>query len=291
MKIEGVYTAIVTPFRQGEIDEEAFRTLLQRQIAAGVNGVVPCGTTGESITLSLKEHLRVVEIAVEECGDKIPVIAGAGSACTHEAIELAKECHQRGANGLLQVTPYYNRPTQEGIYQHFLHVAKATPLPVVLYNVPGRTSSHLLPETIERLAELPQVVAVKEASGDLETGTEIVARCGDRVALLSGDDFTAFPLYTIGSRGVISVTSNVMPNLCTTMWQAVTSNDWATARSEHFRLQALTQLLFEESNPTPSKAALELLGLCTSEVRLPLIECSPTLKEKIKTLLAREELL
>ncbi len=291
MKLEGAMTALVTPLRDGGVDKAALTTLVEDQIAAGIDGLVAVGTTGESATLATPEHIAVVKHVVEVTNKRVPVIGGAGANSTAEAIELSNACREVGADGLLHVTPYYNKPTQDGLYRHFEAVAKAARIPVILYNVPGRTSCDLLPETIERLTTVDHIVAIKEATGSMSRATEIVERCGDRITLLSGDDFTTFPLYALGGRGVISVVSNVAPAWMADMWDAAAAGKWDEARALHYRLQPLTRMLFLEANPIPVKAALELMGKIGPEIRPPLYECSPDLKAKLRDLLKVEGLL
>ncbi|MEO8215048.1 MAG: 4-hydroxy-tetrahydrodipicolinate synthase, partial [Myxococcales bacterium] len=226
----GVYTALVTPFRRGVVDEDALRALVEDQIANGIDGLVPVGTTGESPTLTFEEHIRVVELVVQVTQKRVPVIAGTGANATQEAIELSLAARKVGADGMLQVTPYYNRPTQDGLYRHFKAIADAVPLPTILYNVPGRTACDLLPDTIARLAELPAIVGVKEATGSALRAAQILAKVGDRLAVLSGDDATAFPLFALGARGCISVVSNVAPADMSAMWDAAAAGDWKKAR-------------------------------------------------------------
>jgi 4-hydroxy-tetrahydrodipicolinate synthase len=288
---EGAMTALVTPFRDGKVDDKALVALVEEQIAAGIDALVPVGTTGESATVTFEEHIHVVSVVVKATRQRVPVIAGAGSNSTDEAIELARAAREVGADGLLQVTPYYNRPSQEGLFRHFKAIADAVPLPTVLYNVPHRTGCDLLPETVARLAELPTFVAIKEATGSLPRATQILERVGERMTVLSGDDFTTFPLYTVGARGVISVVSNVAPTWMAQMWDAAKAGDWERARGLHFRLQGLAELLFSEPSPAPSKAALALQGKMTEEIRLPLLPMSEAGRERIKTLLQREGLL
>jgi 4-hydroxy-tetrahydrodipicolinate synthase len=249
----GVITALVTPLRGDALDEEALRRLCDEQIAGGVDGLVPVGTTGESPTLTNEEHLRVIQVVVEAAKKRVPVIAGTGSNSTRETIEMSAAAKKVGADGLLLVTPYYNRPGQEHLYRHFKAVIEAVPLPSVLYNVPGRTACDLLPETIARLAELPQVVGVKEATGSALRASQILTRVGDKLAVLSGDDATAFPLFALGARGVISVVSNVAPALMSGMWDAAAAGDWKKARELHYRLLPLGEGLFVEANPIPSR--------------------------------------
>src|SRR6185369_8238459 len=256
----GVITALVTPFRNDTVDEKALRDLVDDQIANGVDGLVPVGTTGESPTLSFEEHIRVIEIVVQAARKRVPVIAGTGSNATREAIELSREAKRVGADGMLQVTPYYNRPTQDGLYRHFKAIVEAVPLPTIVYNVPGRTACDLLPETIARLCELPAIVGVKEATGSALRAAQILAKVGDRLVVLSGDDATAFPLYALGARGCISVVSNVAPSAMSAMWDAAAAGDWKKARELHYKLLPLGEWLFVEPNPIPVKAALAMMG-------------------------------
>ncbi|MBM4363629.1 MAG: 4-hydroxy-tetrahydrodipicolinate synthase, partial [Deltaproteobacteria bacterium] len=263
----GVITALVTPFRDGAVDEPALRAFVDEQIAAGVHGLVAVGTTGESPTLDHAEHLRVIEVVVEQTRRRIPVLAGTGSNSTREAIELSREAKRLGAEGLLQVTPYYNRPTQDGLYRHFAAILAEVDLPTVVYNVPGRTGVDLLPDTLARLAELPRVVGVKEATGNLQRASQILARTGDRLAVLSGDDATAFPLFCVGGKGVISTVSNVAPAEFAGMWNAYAAGDLARARELHYRTFPLSEELFVETNPIPVKCALALMGKMGDEIR------------------------
>lgn len=279
---EGVITALVTPFRRDLLDEDALRRLVDEQIAAGVDGLVPVGTTGESPTLTNEEHIRVIEVVIEAAAKRVPVIAGTGSNSTHEAIEMSIAAKRAGADGLLLVTPYYNRPGQEHMYRHFRAIMQAASLPTVLYNVPGRTASDLLPETIARLAEMPEVVGVKEATGSALRASQIIARVGQRVAVLSGDDATAFPLFALGGRGVISVVSNVAPALMSGMWDAAKAGDWNKARQLHYRLLPLGEGLFVEANPIPVKAALAMMGRMTEEIRPPLYPLAEQYRAKLR---------
>jgi 4-hydroxy-tetrahydrodipicolinate synthase len=279
----GVITALVTPLRGDALDEEALRRLIDEQIAAGVDGLVPVGTTGESPTLTNEEHLRVIQITIEAVKKRVPVIAGTGSNSTRETIEMSVAARKAGADGLLLVTPYYNRPGQEHLYRHFKAVIEAAPLPSVLYNVPGRTACDLLPETIARLTEIPQVVAVKEATGSALRASQILARVGDRLALLSGDDATAFPLFALGGRGVISVVSNVAPAQMSAMWDAAAAGDWKKARELHYKLLPLGEGLFVEANPIPVKAALAMMGRIADEIRPPLYPLAPQYRDKLRT--------
>jgi 4-hydroxy-tetrahydrodipicolinate synthase len=287
----GVITALVTPFRDGAVDEDALRRLVNEQIAAGIDGLVPVGTTGESPTLSHEEHIRVIKVVVEETRRRVPVIAGTGANATREAIELSRAAKQIGADGLLQVTPYYNKPTQDGLYRHFKAVVDEVPLPTVVYNVPGRTGCDLLPETVARLCELPAIVGVKEATGSAQRAAQIIARCGDRLVVLSGDDATAFPLYALGARGCISVVSNAAPADMAAMWDAAAVGDWTRARAQHYKLFPLSEGLFVESSPIPVKAALAMMGKIADEIRPPLYPMTAGNREKLRKILADLKLL
>ena len=278
----GVITALVTPFRGDAVDEEALRRLVDEQIAAGIDGLVPVGTTGESPTVTVEEHIRVIEIVVQAAKKRVPVVAGTGSNSTRETIELSAAARKVGADGLLLVTPYYNRPGQEHMYRHFKAVIDAVPLPVVLYNVPSRTASDLLPDTVARLAELPQVVGIKEATGSITRAAQILARVGDRLAVLSGDDAVTVPLYALGGKGVISVVSNVAPAAMSGMWDAAAAGDWKKARELYFKMLPLAEGLFVETNPIPVKAALAMMGRISDEIRAPLYPLAPQHQEKLR---------
>lgn len=286
-KIEGCLTALVTPMRNGRVDFEALARLVEWQIEEGVDGIVSVGTTGESATLDVDEHVAVIAATVRAAKGRVPVIAGAGGNATSEALALTRASEDAGADGLLHVTPYYNRPSQEGLFRHFEAVAKATRLPVVLYNVPTRTGCDLGTDTVVRLSELDNVVAIKDATGNLVRGTDLIARVGHRMSVLSGDDGTAFPLYACGGRGVISVVSNVAPRAMSDMWDAVVEGDWARARARHHELRVLIQMLFSEPSPAPTKAALSLMGRCSAELRLPLVEASERLVGELRGELGR----
>ena len=283
---KGVITALVTPFRDDRIDEEALRRLVDEQIRAGIDGLVPVGTTGESPTLSNEEHIRVIEVVVQEAKKRVPVIAGTGANATREAIELTAAAKAMGADGTLQVTPYYNKPTQDGLFRHFKAVVDAVALPMVVYNVPGRTGCDLLPETIARLCELPLMVGVKEATGNLQRAAQIIARVGDRVTMLSGDDATAFPFYALGGNGCISVVSNVVPADMAAMWDAAVAGDWNRARELHYKVFPLSEGLFIEANPIPVKAALAMMGKIADEIRPPLYPMAGANREKVRKILA-----
>jgi 4-hydroxy-tetrahydrodipicolinate synthase len=271
----GCGTALVTPFRRDQsLDEETLRKLVRRQIDAGIDFLVPCGTTGESPTLTRFEHLRVVEIAVEESGGKVPVLAGAGGYNTHEVIELAKEIEEREADGILSVTPYYNKPTQEGLYQHYRAIASATRLPIVVYSVQGRTGVNVEPVTLARLAEIENIVAVKEASGNIAQMANVIHEVPAHFTVLSGDDAITIPLMALGGRGVISVVSNEIPGPMAQLAQACLRGDFEAARTIQARYLPLMNVNFVESNPIPVKAAMALMGLLEPVYRLPM--CAPS---------------
>lgn len=278
----GVITALVTPFRNGAVDEEALRRLVDDQIAAGIHGLVPVGTTGESPTLDTDEHLRVIKIVIEQNKKRVPIIAGTGGNSTKEAILLSIEAKKLGADGMLQVTPYYNKPTQDGLFRHFQAIIAAAPLPTIVYNVPGRTGCDLLPDTAARLCEIKEVVAIKEATGNLQRASQIIAKCGDRLTVLSGDDATAFPLFCVGAKGVISVVSNVAPADFSGMWNAYAAGDLARARALHYKCFPLSENLFIEANPIPVKTALAMMGKIADEIRAPLYPMTGANREKIR---------
>jgi 4-hydroxy-tetrahydrodipicolinate synthase len=278
----GVGTALVTPFtRSGALDEAAVRRLARRQIEAGVHFLVPCGTTGESPTLSADEKRRVVELVVEESSGRVPVLAGAGGYDTREIVHLAREMTAAGASGLLSVTPYYNKPTPEGLYQHYRAIGDSTPLPIVVYNVPGRTGCNVDVATLVRLTSIPNVVGVKEASGNMAQMVEIVCAVPEGFVVLSGDDALTLPLMAVGGRGVISVASNEAPAEMAAMVEAAERGDFATARALHARLLPLMQVNFVESNPGPVKWALAHMGLLEESYRLPMVPPRPAAQERI----------
>ena len=280
-------TAIVTPFRGGRVDEPALRGLIEEQIAAGIDGLVPVGTTGEAPTLEPDEAAQVIRLTVEAARKRVPVIAGVGSNSTAHTVENARRAREAGADALLVVTPYYNKPTQEGLYRHFRAVAEATPLPVVVYNIPGRSVIDLSVETLERLArDEPRIAAVKEATGQVQRAQEIVRRLGDRMAVLCGEDLLNLGLYAVGARGCISVASNVVPKLVADAWDAAAAGDFARARAAHLQTVRLTEALFAETSPQPVKAALALLGKIDGEIRLPLTPCSDAVRERVRAALA-----
>jgi len=281
----GVLTAIVTPFINGELDEESLRGLIEFQIAKGIDGIVPCGTTGESPTLSFDEYKRVVGITVEIARKRVPVVAGAGSNATAKAVELTRCAKQIGVDATLQVTPYYNKPTPEGLYQHFKKVAEVG-LPLVIYNVPGRTGINITPATAAHLSKIPEAAAIKEASGDIAQMAEISRLCGDRLTLLSGDDAMTLPVLSVGGKGVISVISNLLPDKMAEICRAWQAGDVAGALENHAGLLPLMRAMFMESNPIPIKTALMMKGLIKSaELRLPLCAMSETNREKLAQVL------
>lgn len=283
----GLGTALVTPFAaSGAVDEAAVKRLARRQIDAGVHFLVPCGTTGEAPTLSAAERRRVVELVVAESAGQVPVLAGAGGYDTREVVEAAREMRAAGADGLLSVTPYYNKPTPEGLYQHYRAIAEATPLPIVVYNVPGRTGCNVDPGTLARLAGIPTVVAVKEASGNMTQICEVVKAVPEGFIVLSGDDALTLPAMAVGARGIISVASNEVPAEMAAMVEAAERNDFAAARQLHSRLLPLLLGNFAESNPIPVKAAMALLGLLEERYRLPMVPPRPETRDKLARLLA-----
>ena len=285
--LKGAITAIVTPFKNGQLDEAAYRELIEFQIKGGIHGIVPCGTTGESATLSHAEHKRVVETCIHQVKKRVPVVAGTGSNNTAESVDLTKHAEQAGADYALMITPYYNKPTQEGLYQHYKTVASQTKIPIVVYNVPTRTSVNLLPETVARLCGIPNIVGIKEATGDLKQCAKVLELCGDRITVLSGDDFTVLPLLAVGGQGVISVVSNVAPGDMAGMCTAFFNGDLAAARKLHYKMWPLMEAMFIETNPTPAKTALKMMGKITGEVRQPLCPLAPQNEEKLRQVMQK----
>jgi 4-hydroxy-tetrahydrodipicolinate synthase len=271
---EGSFVAIVTPFKNGKVDASALRGLVEFHIENGTNGIVPCGTTGESATLNHAEHEEVIRIAVETCKGRIPVLAGTGSNATQEAIELTQRAQKIGADGALLITPYYNKPTQEGLFQHFSMVAKETDLPIILYNVPSRTSINMESGTVARLSAIKNIVGIKEASGSLVQVSEIIDSCGSDFTVISGEDALTWPILAIGGKGAISVTANLVPDKCAKLFQAAQQGDVETAKALHYELLKLSDIMFVETNPIPVKVALALMGRIENEFRAPL--CAPT---------------
>ena len=271
---EGSFVAIVTPFKNGEVDASALRELIEFHILNGTNGIVPCGTTGESATLNHAEHEEVIRISVETCKGRIPVLAGTGSNATQEAIELTLRAQKIGADGALLITPYYNKPTQEGLFQHFSAVAKETDIPIILYNVPSRTSINMLPSTVARLSSVNNIVGIKEASGSLVQVSEIIDLCGSDFEVISGEDPLTWPILAIGGKGVISVTANLVPNKFAKLVDAARTGDVETAKALHYELLKLNDIMFVETNPIPVKSALALMDRIQNEFRAPL--CPPS---------------
>ena len=270
----GAFTALVTPFRNGEVDVEALEGLVEFQIAQGIHGLVPCGTTGESPTLSEEEDRLVIETVVRVANGRVSVVAGTGSNNTASAIKYTKMAEEVGADGSLQVAPYYNKPTQEGLFRHFAAIAESTSLPLVLYNIPGRTSVTIASETIAQLAEIPNIVGIKDSTLSMNMVSDIRRLCGEDFDILSGDDPMTLPLMALGGVGVISVASNVAPGAVSNLVNAMNSGDLARGRELHYRLLPLIRALSVETNPIPVKAAASLLGLCSDELRLPLVPMS-----------------
>jgi len=282
---QGSIVAIVTPFINGAVDEERLRELVEFQIENGTDAIVPCGTTGESSTLDYEEHDRVIKIVVEQVNKRVPVIAGTGSNSTREAIEITQHAKELGADGALLVTPYYNKPSQEGLYLHYSAIANAVALPQVLYNVPGRTSVNLLPETVARLAKHQNIVAIKEATGSLQQASEVLALCGDNITVLSGDDFITLPMMACGAKGVISVTANIMPKEVAALVDAFNAGNMEEARRLHLYLLKISNAMFIETNPVPVKTGVSLLGKCRDEVRLPLAPLADANRVKLTAIM------
>jgi 4-hydroxy-tetrahydrodipicolinate synthase len=283
----GVGTALVTPFASsGAVDEAAVRRLARRQVDAGVHFLVPCGTTGEAPTLSAEEKRRVVELVVEEAEGRVPVLAGAGGYDTREVVASARAMREAGADGLLSVTPYYNKPTPEGLFRHYQAIAQAVPLPIVVYNVPGRTGCNVDPRTLARLATIENVVGVKEASGNVTQLCEVMKAVPPEFLVLSGDDALALPAMAVGARGVVSVASNEAPAEMARLVEAAEGNDFAAARQIHSRLLPLMLANFAESNPIPVKAAMALMGLLEESYRLPMVPPRPETRETLARVLA-----
>ncbi|PTL83822.1 4-hydroxy-tetrahydrodipicolinate synthase [Vitiosangium sp. GDMCC 1.1324] len=289
---EGSMTALATPFREGAFDEAAYRALVRQQIAGGTSGLIPMGTTGEAVTMAPDERFRAIRVAVEEAAGRAAVVGGAGSNSTAETIEGVKRVREAGADGSLIVTPYYNKPTQAGLVEHYRAVAKAHPgFPIVAYNVPGRTGVDLLPDTVLRLCDIPEVVAIKEATGSMPRAVDLLEKCGDRLTLLSGDDFTVLPFIACGGKGVISVSSNVAPRMMADLVAAARAGQMAKARELQVRMNELHRLLFIESSPIPVKWALHKLGLFGPEVRLPLVPMTEPNAKKLEAELRKLGLL
>jgi len=287
----GSLVAIVTPFKHGKVDEQSYRDLIEFQIANGTHGIVPCGTTGESATLSPEEHERVVAFTVEVVNRRVPVIAGTGSNATDEAIAFTKHAKHAGADGALLITPYYNKPTQEGLYQHYAAVAKAVDLPLILYNIQGRTSINMSPETIARTAKIDTIVGIKEGSGSLGQVSEIMHLCGEDLMILSGDDPLTLPMMALGAKGVITVTANIVPKDMANMVNAALAGNFAEARTYHFKLAPLFTALFYETNPIPVKEALGMMNKLEPEFRLPLTPLASENRERLRQVMKNSGLI
>ena len=279
---KGSMVAIVTPFKNGKVDEKALGDLIEFHLKNGTDVIVPCGTTGESATLSHEEHHRVVEFTVRTVNKRVPVVAGAGSNSTEETIDLTRYAKKAGAQGVLLITPYYNKPTQEGLYQHFKKVAQSVDIPIVLYNVPGRTGVNMLPATVARLRATQNIVGIKEATGDMKQVSEIIRLCGRDFDVISGDDFTTLPLLCLGGVGAISVTANVVPADAAGMFDAFFAGKMEEALKFHFKMEPLHSAMFIETNPIPVKTSLALMGKIAEELRLPLCPMADANKEKLK---------
>jgi 4-hydroxy-tetrahydrodipicolinate synthase len=277
----GAISALITPFRDGMVDDPALRELVEWEIQSGVDGVVPCGSTGESATLTHAEHERVIKLVVEQTRGRVPVIAGTGSNSTAEAIRLTAFARETGADAALLLSPYYNKPTQEGIYRHYKMIAASVDLPLIVYNIPGRTASNILPETFARMCDIKQVVGIKESSGSLDQCSDILRLCGNRLTLLSGDDSLTLPLMAIGARGVVSVATNVAPSQMHEMAAAALAGDFERARRIHFKLLPLIRALFQETNPIPVKQACAFMRKCTPEMRMPLTPMSQAASDRL----------
>jgi len=281
----GSLVALITPFKNGQVDYQILRNLVDFQIRSGTDGIVPVGTTGESPTLTHEEHKEVIRVVVEETAGRVPVVAGTGSNCTEEAIELTKYAKEIGADGSLQVSPYYNKPPQEGLYQHFAAIAKAVDIPIVLYNIPGRCGINMAPETIVKLAEIENIVAIKEATGMLDQASEIASRCN--LTILSGDDSLTLPIASVGGKGVISVVANIVPTDVKAMTDSILEGDFPTARQWHKKLFPMSKALLSlATNPIPIKAAMAMLRLSPEELRLPMVHLEESKKPLLKQILS-----
>lgn len=290
MKLAGTYTALVTPFADGEIDFEAFGRLIDTQIAAGITGLVPCGSTGESATLTHTEHQRLIEFTVKRVAGRLQVIAGTGSNSTHESVQLTRFAKEVGADAALLIAPYYNKPTQEGLFAHYASVAKAVELPIIAYNIPGRSAVNIQPETLARLAQLPNVIGVKDASGSLDQVSRTIQLCGPDFAVLSGDDSLTLPILSVGGHGVIAVVSNLVPSKLRNLVNSWDRGDAASARALHYELLPLMQAMGLETNPIPVKAALAIMGRISHEIRLPLTPLTAPHRERLHDLLRQASL-
>ena len=282
---EGAFVAIVTPFKNDRIDEEALRRLVEYQIKEGTNGIVPCGTTGESATLTYEEHCKVIDIVIDQAKKRVPVIAGTGSNSTHETIYFTKHAKETGADAALIISPYYNKPTQKGLYEHFKSIAENVSIPIIIYNVPGRTACNILPDTVIELSKIKNIAGIKEASLSLDQAAQIIKETHKDFILLSGEDSLTYPLLCLGAKGVISVASNVVPRKMSEMCRYMKNKDFEKARDIHYELFDLFKALFYETNPIPVKKAMYLMGLINDETRLPLVNLSEENTKKLKIVL------
>lgn len=292
MQFKGAFTALVTPFKNNQVDEESFRRHIEWQIEQGIDGLVPCGTTGESATLSHEEHKQVIKICLDQSKGRVPILAGAGSNNTIEAIELVKFAKEAGADGVLLITPYYNKPTQPGLIEHYKAIAKAVSMPMVAYNVPGRTGINMLPQTLAQLKqEVPEIVGVKEASGSIKQVSEIIEYCGLDFTVLAGEDFIVLPLLSQGGKGVISVVSNIVPDKMAGLCSSHASQDRDQTLALHYELAPLCRAMFFETNPVSVKTALSLMKRMDLELRLPLVEMQKENKDKLIEVLNKAQLI
>lgn len=282
----GSMVALVTPFRDGGIDWPSLEALIEFHIQNGTHGIVPCGTTGESATLTHQEHDEVIKTVVKAVNKRVPVIAGTGSNSTDEAVRLTQEAEKSGANGALMISPYYNRPTQEGIFQHYKKVAASVGIPIIVYNIPGRTGSKIEPETLARLAEIKNIAGVKEATGSVDQAIEVIRLCGNGLAVYSGEDSLTFSLMALGGRGVISTVANIAPRGMSELTEACLAGQWQKGRELQFKLMPLIRSVFIETNPIPVKTALSLMGKCTADLRLPLTPMAEGNVKKLKQAMA-----
>ena len=278
----GSMVALVTPFRDGKVDWQSLEALLDFHITNGTNGIVPCGTTGESATLTPQEHDEVIKAVVKGVNKRVPVIAGTGSNSTDEGVRLTRAAEKSGADGALMISPYYNRPTQEGIYQHYKKVADSVGIPVIVYNIPGRTGSKIEPETLARLSEIKNIGGVKEATGSVDQAIDVIRLCGDRLAVYSGEDSLTFSLMALGGKGVISTVANIVPKEMSQLTEACLEGNWEKGRDLQLELIPLIRAVFLETNPIPIKTALALMGRCTSDLRLPLTPMSESALKKLQ---------
>ena len=289
--IQGSAVALVTPFKNGAIDEEGLNNLVEFQIANGTNAIVPCGTTGESATLNHEEHKRVIAKTIQAVNGRVPVIAGAGSNSTEETVELTRYAKKEGADAALLITPYYNKPTQEGLYQHFKKISNDVDIPIILYNVPGRTSVNMLPETTARLSTIPNIIGIKEATGDLQQVSQTIKLCGENFSIISGDDVNTLPIMAVGGKGVISVSANIVPSKIADLCKACMEGNLSDAKKLHYHLFDLNNIMFIETNPVPVKTALALMGKINNELRLPLTPLGDSNLLKLKNLLKQLEII